>query len=182
MKRIIMTLAIAISMASAMFAQDDRKPDNENEFVSITYRQADEVRKAFGLDSKQFDKVYKAYKTYNDAVFGAFGSAPQGPTPGRMGGPMGGPGRGGHNFGEGRPPMDGNHAPGARRSERQPNKQDVEKLEKTKNKQEDKLRKSMKKILKNEADYERWLTMRDEQLKMRPGKPNRDNELPHEKR
>lgn len=132
-----------------------------------TYEQVDMLRNELGLTHDQFDKVYKAYKKYNDAVFGeervrpnggqGRPSGPGGPGgPGGMGGRRGGgPGHpGGFGRGEGGP------------QHREAKKVDIKKLEKEKAKQEEKLTKSMKKVFKKDAGlFERWQHYRSEELR-----------------
>jgi hypothetical protein len=156
------------------------------------YDQADEIRNRFGLDYKQFDKVYSAYNKFNTAIFGdeTSSSAMGGGMPGRMGGPgggMGGPGggMGGPGGGMGGPgggmggPGGGMGGPGGGMGTRpdfsassnrpkvaQPmTEKELQKRQKKITKQEEKLEKSMRKVLTDESQYHEWLKMRQEQLK-----------------
>ena len=132
------------------------------------YDQADEVRKELKLDQKQFSKVYSAYEKFEKAVFCDSGSRtsgfgrPSGEDHGKGGpggGAHGGPGMGAQGD---RPPHDG--MSGSNNRKQLP--PDLEKLEKTKSKQEEKLDKSMKKLFKkNNELYEKWKTLREAQLK-----------------
>ncbi len=132
-----------------------------------TYEQVDTVRNLLGLSSRQFDKVYSAYDKYNKAIFGDPDQQRRGP----MGGGMG-PGRGmgpGHGMGPGRGmgPGPGNFGGGDFRGQgpRGPRAVDLEKLEKKKLKQEEKLCKTMQKIFKDSTHhYDRWLEIRETQL------------------
>lgn len=147
------------SMIATLSAQ--RPNGNPNPTATITFQQVDELRNRLGLNPKEFDKVYQAYSKYNDAVFGAM--QPQRPArpngnmhrPGNHGGPQGH----GPNFG-GRPPRGEHHDANPQRH----HQMDPKKLEKIKAKQEDKLRKSMKKILKNPHRFDKWLSLRAHQL------------------
>lgn len=144
------------------------------------YAQVDEVRKELKLDQKQFDKVYSAYEKFDKAVFGDSDSRdsglgrPQGGGPGKggpgggrpggpgMGGPVGGPGKGGPDGAPGKPGQDGMSAS----KEHKQLPPDLEKLEKTKAKQEEKLDKSMKKLFKNNNElYTKWKALREAQLR-----------------
>jgi hypothetical protein len=132
------------------------------------------------LDHSQFDKVYTAYDKYNKALFGdnSQSGAPRGGMGGPGGGPggrggMGGPGGGPGGGGFGGPGGGGfggpGGAPGGNNMERPSNKSndkfDVEKYEKNKVKQEEKLCKSMKKLFKKTPElYEGWLEIRSQQL------------------
>ena len=150
-----------------------------------TYEQADEVRKQLNLDHSQFEKVYSAYDKYNKAIFGTQSNGmtmPAPPAGGRPGGPMdnrpgnGGPGNGpgfggGHHGGQpgGHPDFNGQR-PG-RPGNDNPNgigraPEDIQKIEKKRAKQEEKLVKSMQKIFKKEpAAFTKWQIIRNEQLK-----------------
>jgi hypothetical protein len=172
-----------------------------------TYQQVDEVRKALGLDNKQFEKVYSAYKKYNKAIYGdesSTSNAPmRGPRPGGgpggggMGGPggggMGGPGGGGMGGpgggGMGGPGGGGFGGPGgdmqappsdnAKKDAKPMTEKEMEKQRKKMEKQEQKLQKSMLKVLKDEGLYDKWLTIRERQLPMAPGKgPNDGDRAP----
>ena len=131
-----------------------------------SYYQVDEVRNELGLDSKQFDQIYKAYEKFNNAVFneesrfGNFqGSRPRGGMGGpgaggfRRGGQMGGASSQGGGMRGGGPERNGQRE--AAMKERQ----------KEIDKQEQKLQKTMKKIFKNnESLYLSWLEIRKRQI------------------
>ena len=164
-----------------------------------TYEQVDEVRKQLNLDNSQFEKVYSAYEKYNKAIFGNQSNNDMMPAPprgGHQGGPKGnrpgngGPGNGpgfggrhpgghpgGHpNFNGQRPGRPDNDNPkGAA-----PKPEDIKKMEKKRDKQEEKLVKSMQKILKKDPDaFSKWQAIRNEQLKRMfqlPPAPNRNAE------
>jgi hypothetical protein len=139
------------------------------------YDQADEIRNRFGLDYKQFDKVYSAYNKFNTAIFGdeTSSSAMGGGRPSRMGGPgggMGGPGGGMGGPGGGPGGGMGNRPDFSASSNRpkvaQPmTEKELQKRQKKITKQEEKLEKSMRKVLTDESQYHEWLKMRQEQLK-----------------
>ena len=168
--------AVMLCMSHMLFSQEHPMQPRPS-----VYDQADEVRKELKLDQKQFSKVYSAYEKFEKAVFGDSGSRNSGfgrpsgedhgkggPGGGAHGGPgMGRPG-GGRHGGPGmgaqgdRPPHDG--MSGSNNRKQLP--PDLEKLEKTKSKQEEKLDKSMKKLFKkNNELYEKWKTLREAQLK-----------------
>ncbi|MDE7346028.1 MAG: hypothetical protein K2N48_04705 [Muribaculaceae bacterium] len=150
-----------------------------------TYEQADEVRKQLNLDHSQFEKVYSAYDKYNKAIFGSQSDGMTMPAPppgGRHGGQMGnrpgnggpgnGPGfggghpgahQGGHpDFNGQRPGRPGNGNPNGVG----PKPEDIQKMEKKRAKQEEKLVKSIQKIFKkNPEAFSKWQTIRNEQLK-----------------
>ena len=181
--------AVMLFMSHMLFSQEHPMQPRPS-----VYDQSDEVRKELKLDQKQFSKVYSAYEKFEKAVFGDSGSRNSGfgrpsgedhgkggPGGGAHGGPgMGRPGGGGHggpgmggpgggrHGGPGmgaqgdRPPHDG--MSGSNNRKQLP--PDLEKLEKTKSKQEEKLDKSMKKLFKkNNELYEKWKTLREAQLK-----------------
>lgn len=192
MKRIIF-FSISVCICMLTFAQPmGMQPQS-------TYEQADEVRKQLNLDHSQFEKVYSAYEKYNNAVFGnqAKGmTMPAPPAGGRPGAPMGNrPGNGGPGNGPGfdgghpgrpqgahpdfngqRPGRPGNDNP----SGIGPKSEDIQKIEKKRAKQEEKLVKSMQKIFKKEpGTFTKWRTIRSEQLKRMfrlPPAPNREHE------
>jgi hypothetical protein len=154
-----------------------------------TYDQATAIRTEFGLTDKQFNKVYDAYSKYNKAVFGEeFSSSsssngggqgghqggprggmggPGGGRGGMMGGPGGGPGMGGFGGGDddmgfGGAPTDGDDS-NRPEAPKQLTEKEIAKLQKNMEKQEEKLAKSMKKILGTTELYNRWLTIREQQ-------------------
>jgi hypothetical protein len=172
--------------------QEQRMPERKSSF-----EQADYLRGKFGLTDKQFSKVYDAYTKYNKAVFGGepFSSSssrgsmggpqgrPQGgpggggpmgggPGGGGMGGPggmgggpqggMGGGPQGGPRGEQGMAPQGGQDAP------KQLSEKDIEKRMKNMAKQEEKLAKSMKKVLVTDELYNEWLEYHESQ---RPHKP-----------
>lgn len=181
--RAILVSYLAVMGSMAIFGQDrpGDMPPRQIQRPS-TFELVDEVRNSMRLDNKEFDKVYSAYEKYNKSVFGdATGnihhSMPQGPTPGRnggmsgsVGGPGGGPGHGGMGQPHGR---FGGHEAGVHHADK-PKPVDMEKLEKNRTKAEEKLCKEMKKIFKKKAGaYERWLDIRNQQLKkLFPAKPH----------
>lgn len=197
MKRTVLGMMFAV-LSIASFAQP-QGPKRQS-----TYEQADFVRKELNLDDKQFSKVYSAYEKYNKAVFGSEDEMglmppfPGGAPGGRPGdGPGFGGGRpgGGPDFGGGRPggggPGFGGQRPGGRpdfNGPRQgqsgnkdldgkgPKPEDIQKMEKTRAKQEEKLVKSMKKIFKKDsAAFSKWEAIRKDQLKnMFPMPPSPD--------
>lgn len=156
-------------IATAQFMEMPQPPS--------TYDLVDGMRKELNLDHSQFEKVYAAYDKYNKAVFGDKTSGrPQPPVSGRpapgnqhgSGHPGGGPGFGGggpagHPGLKGsRPEHPGNDAVKGN----VPAPADIQKMEKKRAKQEEKLVKSMKKIFKKDpVTFERWLQIRSEQLK-----------------
>ncbi|MDE6648388.1 MAG: hypothetical protein K2K45_00475 [Muribaculaceae bacterium] len=188
MKRIIF-FPIAVFICVLSFAQPmGMRPQS-------TYEQADEVRKQLNLDHSQFEKVYSAYDKYNKAVFGYQSNGmtmPASPAGNHHGGHMGnrpgnsGPGsrpgfggghpgrpQGGHpDFNGQRPVRLGNDNPKGlgRKSE------DIQKMERKRAKQEEKLVKSMQKIFKHEPGaLTKWQTIRNEQIKrmfQRPPAPD----------
>lgn len=196
-------LAIAIMAAIfsiAAYGQDEERgktPPAMPPQRPSTYQLVDEVRNALGLDNKEFEKVYSAYKNYSKTVFGdedssqnqqpRQGGRPGGP--GGMGGPggpggMGGPGGGGRpprgEGGMGRPdggfgqPQEQMGRPG-----KMPSAEDMEKFEKTKAKAEEKLCKTIKKLFKKDpAKYDKWLEVRKGQLDgmFRPEPPRHDRD------
>lgn len=168
MKRFTLILLFAGMMASASFAQATQNEANQDN-TTLTYRQVDEVRNALGLDHKQFEKVYKAYQKYNKEVFGSE-EGPRGRGGMGPGGPRGGQGHRGPGMGGGRPdgPRDG-----APRADRGRNRPDPEKLEKTMKEQEEKLQKSMQKLLPDTAAYNHWMEIRTAQLAKQPRRGRR---------
>ena len=191
MRRLIFS-AVVVCMSQALFSQE-----NHIHTRPSVYNQVDEVRKELNLDRKQFDKVYSAYEKFDKAVFGDSDSrdAESGRPPGDRhgkgrpgGGGHGGPGMGGPG-GHGGPRMGGpGGAPGGRpahgemagSNDRKQLPPDLEKLEKTRTKQEEKLDKSMKKLFKkNNELYVKWKALRKEQLQkmsppFRPTPPEHD--------
>lgn len=169
MRRLIFS-AVILGMSHALFSQENHMHTRPS-----VYNQVDEVRKELNLDQKQFDKVYRAYEKFDKAVFGdsdsrdsGFGRPPGG---GRHGGPRGGrhggPGMGGLGMGDSGGAPGGRHAHGEMSGSnyRKQLPPDLEKLEKTKTKQEEKLDKSMKKLFKkNNELYVKWKSLRKEQL------------------
>ena len=85
--------------------------------------------------------------------------------------------------GGGRPPMGGEPGMGMPPSGEAPKKIDPEKMEKKKIAQEEKLRKSMKKILKSTPLYDKWLSLREAQLTQKPPREPRErhNQRPENK-
>ena len=190
MRRLIFS-AVMLCMSHILFSQE-----NPMQARPSVYDQVDEVRKELKLDQKQFSKVYSSYEKFDKAVFGDSDSRNPGfgrpsgdgdghgkgrPGGGGHGGPgMGGPGGGRHGGpgmgapGGGRHGGPGMGGPGDRpahdgmsgSNNRKQLPPDLEKLEKTKSKQEEKLDKSMKKLFKkNNELYEKWKTLREAQLK-----------------
>lgn len=193
MKKIII-LSISALICILTFAQPmGMQPQS-------TYEQADEVRKQLNLDHSQFEKVYSAYEKYNNAVFGNQSNGMMMPPPagGHPGGSMGNrPGNGGRpgngpGFGGGHP---GGH-PGGGHSDFKgqrpgrpgndnpngvgPKPEDIQKMEKKRTKQEEKLVKSMQKIFKKDPTaFSKWQDIRNEQLKRMfklPPEPRRNGE------
>lgn len=139
-----------------------------------TYDQVDEIRNELNLDHSQFEKVYSAYYKYNKAVFGDKASGMRMPAPpagGRGPGnppaggrPGGHPGFGGGQPGE-HPAFNGPHPAHDAPAGMGPKPEDIQKLEKNRAKQEEKLVKSMKKIFKKDpSTFERWQAIRGQQL------------------
>ena len=162
MKRLLFFIAILATFAVATFAQQRA----DNNIASMTFHQVEELRKPLGLDKKQFDKVYKAYEKYNREVFGSMTNS----RPGRPGGRMDGQGPGGHggqHMGGGRPPM-GQPGMGRPHSDNESRRLDPEKQKKLMAKQEEKLTKSMKKILRDPHRFGKWLEIRRIQLSKHP--------------
>jgi hypothetical protein len=149
-----------------------------------TFQQVDKIRKALNLNQKEFEKVYKAYETYNKAIYGdsnqaSFGGGPRGGMGGPRGG-MGGPGggMGGPGGGMGGP-GGGMGGPGNMSDER-PNmsqdsnsrptppkemsEKDLEKMHKKMQKQEDKLSKSIRKVIKDDSKFAQWQQLRQEEI------------------
>jgi hypothetical protein len=197
-KHIFTSLAFcAVLGCSSIYAQSNTTSGNRPEGMqaesveTMTFRQADEVRNQFNLTQKQFEKVSKAYKTYNENLFGSSSSSsrPSGGPGGGMGGPgggmggpgggmggpgggMGGPGGGmGGPGGGGQPPQgDFNQGGAPNGGDRQagPSQEDMEKRQKEMTKQEEKLAKSIKKILTADQ-YTQWQELR--QTQKMPPKP-----------
>lgn len=173
-------MCLGSMLAVNAYAQDSpSRPGGERELQAphqpSTFEQVQEIREAIGLEQKEFDKVYSAYAKFNKKLFGdesgaqakpesMRGDMRRGGGPGRPGGPQGGMGPGGRGPGGpgGMPPGEMNGR------DRQPQKKpvDLEKLEKEKTKQEQKLEKSMQKIFKNSpGKYDQWLKIRYTQLR-----------------
>ena len=173
-------MCLGSMLAVNAYAQDSpSRPGGERELQAphqpSTFEQVPEIREAIGLEQKEFDKVYSAYAKFNKKLFGDESGAQSKPEsmrgdmrrgggPGRPGGPQGGMGPGGRGPGGpgGMPPGEMNGR------DRQPQKKpvDLEKLEKEKTKQEQKLEKSMQKIFKNSpGKYDQWLKIRYTQLR-----------------
>lgn len=165
MKRLIILIAMIGALSIAMLAQ---KPGGGVD--ELTYHQVNEIRNQLHLDRNQFDKVYKAYHKYNTEVFGSMSA----PRQGRPGGGMGPGGHGGHggpggqHMGGGRPPMGGEPGMGNHHGGNNHKKMDPAKREQLMKKQEEKLHKSMKKILKAPGQFARWLELRKIQLSSKP--------------
>ncbi len=154
-----------------------------------------EVRKKLGLDQKEFEKAYSAYEKFDKSVFGSSnsgmpvspaggfggnsgrpGGRPGGGPGGGPGGMGGGPGGGHGGMGDGpgggmRSGSGGMGGPGGGHDSNYSRKTkskdfDPAKFEKTKTKAEEKLCKSMQKLFKkNPEKYDRWLDIRNQQLK-----------------
>ena len=173
-------MCLGSMLAVNAYAQDSpSRPGGERELQAphqpSTFEQVQEIGEAIGLEQKEFDKVYSAYAKFNKKLFGDESGAQSKPEsmrgdmrrgggPGRPGGPQGGMGPGGRGPGGpgGMPPGEMNGR------DRQPQKKpvDLEKLEKEKTKQEQKLEKSMQKIFKNSpGKYDQWLKIRYTQLR-----------------
>ena len=173
-------MCLGSMLAVNAYAQDSpSRPGGERELQAphqpSTFEQVQEIREAIGNEQKEFDKVYSAYAKFNKKLFGDESGAQSKPEsmrgdmrrgggPGRPGGPQGGMGPGGRGPGGpgGMPPGEMNGR------DRQPQKKpvDLEKLEKEKTKQEQKLEKSMQKIFKNSpGKYDQWLKIRYTQLR-----------------
>lgn len=174
MKRISIFTVMAMLCAIA-FAQPMSVPERQS-----TYEQVDEIRNLLDLDHSQFEKVYSAYDKYNKAVFGDHDSAMRMPTPptgGRPGGPMGPPpGPGGRpGFGGGNPAFHGQR-PNLDEGKNGQMPEEIQKMEKMRAKQEEKLVKSMRKIFKNDPEkFAKWQSIREDQLKrMMPMPPGHD--------
>jgi hypothetical protein len=191
MKKNLFRISVcALLMASATMAmaqEEQQKQDGKTESQETrSYRQANKVKKAFGLDSKQFNKVYSAYKKYNDAVenagkskssqggFGGPGMGGPGGGPGMggpgggfggpqggMGGPGGGPGMGGQQGGM---PQGGGFGGPQGGGQKKPAAPDMEARKKVMDKQEKKLCKTMRKVLKDDDKYAKWTEIRQQQL------------------
>lgn len=166
--------------------------ENEPQLRPSAFDLTNQVKNDLGLDQKQFEKIRSAYEKYNNTVFGndagpnlpaggpgmKGGGGPGGRPgggPGGMGGPGGGKGPGGMG---GRPGGQGG-APYDMKANNKPADKDFDpaKFEKTKTKAEDKLCKTVKKVLKKEpAKYNKWLEIRNQQLKRLFPQPPRDQE------
>ena len=196
MKKVFYLALMLVAAPMAVAAQDDvpQRQEQPQEQPPMgggrpsTYDQADAVRKEFGLTDKQFSKVYDAYSKYNKAVFGeefsqASGTSQQGQRPqgapgtGGMRRGMGGPGGGMGGGPQGMPQGDFSEMQGEqqqRPARQRPTEQkpltdkEIAKREKTMEKQEQKLMKSMRKILGTEDLYNSWLAMRQKQMPPMP--------------
>jgi hypothetical protein len=200
-KELMLALMLAVS-TPMIFAQQQQvqteangqKPEGRPQERVSTFQQVDKVRKALNLDQKQFEKVYKAYESYNKTIYGDSEQASFGPR-GGMGGPgggMGGPGggMGGPGGGMGGPggpggmggPGGGMGAPSGERPDmsqgsnnrptppKEMSEKDMEKMQKKMQKQEEKLTKSVKKAIKDDAKFAEWQKMRQKELM--PPKPD----------
>jgi hypothetical protein len=155
--------------------------------LSLTDKQFDKVYQAY---SKYNKAVFgEEFESSSSSPFG--GGMPSGGPGGGMGGPgggmggpgggmggpgggMGGPGggMGGPGMGGGRPDMGSSSSSSAHKDggPKQLSEKEIAKLQKTITKQEEKLQKSMKKILKSDDLYNQWLTIRQkEQTKPQMG-------------
>jgi hypothetical protein len=180
-KELILSLFLVAAMPNIIAQDQQQNPKAENMMPQqsmSTFQQVDKIRKALNLDQKQFEKAYKAYESYNKAIFGDSNqSGPSMPMGGGrrggMGGPgggMGGPGggMGGPGGGMGGPGGDmGGQRPDMSQDQgsmpkppKEMSEKDMEKLHKKMQKQETKLRKSMRKLLKDDSVYARWEEMR----------------------
>jgi hypothetical protein len=194
-KELMLALMLAVS-TPMIFAQQQQvqteangqKPEGRPQERVSTFQQVDKVRKALNLDQKQFEKVYKAYESYNKAIYGDSEQASFGPR-GGMGGPRGG-GMGGPGGGMGGPggpggmggPSGGMGAPSGERPDmsqgssnrptpsKEMSEKDMEKMQKKMQKQEEKLTKSVKKAIKDDAKFAEWQKMRQKELM--PPKPD----------
>lgn len=183
------TVTMQAQQEAGVISQRHR-PQPENR--PSTYELVNELRDSVGLTSKEFEKIYAAYEKYDKNVYGNSDTQPSrggighppmggGPSHGGPGGPGGGMPGGGGDFGhhgDGRP--DG--MPGGASEFGGQNRKavDIEKLEKEKIKQEEKLGKTVKKLFKNEPEkYMKWLEIRDRQLKrMQPSGAHRPGAHP----
>jgi hypothetical protein len=186
-KELMLALMLAVS-TPMIFAQQQQvqteangqKPEGRPQERVSTFQQVDKVRKALNLDQKQFEKVYKAYESYNKTIYGDSEQASFGPR-GGMGGPgggMGGPGGPGGMGG----PGGGMGAPSGERPDmsqgsnnrptppKEMSEKDMEKMQKKMQKQEEKLTKSVKKAIKDDAKFAEWQKMRQKELM--PPKPD----------
>lgn len=182
MKRVLLWI-VAMMLYGIVAAQNMGTPQPPS-----TYDQVDEMRNELNLDHLQFEKVYSAYDKYNKAVFGDKSDGMKMPPGGRRGPgnppeggrPGGGPGFGGGMPG-GHPDFNGprpEHPGNGPIKGMGPAPEDMQKMEKNRAKQEEKLVKSMKKIFKKDpATFEKWQQIRREQLKSMfrmPPVPGRD--------
>jgi hypothetical protein len=173
-KELILSLFLVAAMPNIIAQDQQQNPKAENMMPQqsmSTFQQVDKIRKALNLDQKQFEKAYKAYESYNKAIFGDSNqSGPSMPMGGGrrggMGGPgggMGGPGGGmggpGGGMGGQRPDMSQDQG-SMPKPPKEMSEKDMEKLHKKMQKQETKLRKSMRKLLKDDSVYARWEEMR----------------------
>lgn len=168
-KNLLLMISFAVAFGAFSQPRQMQRPS--------TYSQVDAVRKELNLDSKQFEKVYKAYEKFNEALFGTESADGrfQGPPPGGggQGRPAGGPPPGGMSGG-----MPGGHGQMGS-PDRHPKELNMEELEKKRDKQEKKLVKSMKKIFKkDDALFVRWQEIRQAQLQEMFPAPPPQNELP----
>jgi hypothetical protein len=203
-KELLLSLLLAAATPTIFAQQQGETPVAQEkgferpQAPASTFQQVDKIRKALNLDQKQFEKVYKAYETYNKAIFGDSNQAAPsgmrggGPRGGGMGGPggggMGGPGGGGMGpggggmggpgggmgpgNGGGRPDMDQNS--GSRPTPpKEMSEKDMEKLQKKMQKQEEKLSKSVRKAIKDDATFTQWQEMRRQET-MPPKHDNGD--------
>lgn len=130
-----------------------------------TFDLADEARNEIGLEHKEFDKVYAAYHKFIKKVFGDDSNtgAPREPMHmGRGHGPGPRPGGGMPPHGMGAP--DENFSKRATAPDQKQRPKDIEKLEKTRKSENEKLLKNMKKIFKkNPSKYTQWLGIWEKQ-------------------
>jgi septin family protein len=161
--------------------------------IPTVYEMTDEVRNKLNLDHTLFDKVYQAYDKFNNAIFGSdksssgMGEGGPGGRGGMRGGPgggMGGPGgmgapgggmQGGPGGMGGGPMGNDMRANKSQQKEKAPKELSEKELKKRQQKiekQEQNLAKKMSQILKDEAKYQQWLKIREQQLKrMFPHQP-----------
>ena len=164
MRKLIFILTVLIAAAGLnLSAQEPQRRHAPVDIKTLTYQQTDEVRNALGLDQKLFGKVYKEYKKYNEAVYGSLTPQRQGPPP--EGGHRG-PGMGGGRPHGGQPGMGHNHESPRMRPGVNPEGQ-----AKTIAKQEEKLSKAMKKILKTPVAFDKWQKIRMRQIEAAKPKP-----------
>lgn len=198
----LLGLFLAMMCAGTTFAQDQKggegMPPREMQRPSA-YELANQVKKDLNLTDKEYSKVHSAYEKYIKSVFGddsQFSQRPQGNRPGGgPGGPGGGGGprggMGGHGGGGGMPPQGGmdnsnGNFGGQQGQKPAPTKQmteDMEKFQKTVKKADEKLCKSVKKVLKKyPAKYEQWLQIKDRQMdRMFPKPPAPKGDKPDDK-